>query len=139
VVGAIAPKLNQAEIERVKRKSIQSLDAYDCFLRGLAHSYVVTRESQEEAARLLYRAIQLDPDFSTPYGLLRLAEVIEELYSFQSLSFQAFQKPRFSIIYALLNSNRFVHNPQGPGAGYGQCVRRIGGPPPGITHWCHRQ
>jgi TolB-like protein/tetratricopeptide (TPR) repeat protein len=69
VVGAIAPKLNQAEIDRVKRKSVQSLDAYDCFLRGLAHSYVVTRETQGEAARLLYRAIQLDPDFSTPYGL----------------------------------------------------------------------
>ena len=69
VVGAIAPKLNQAEIERVTRKPVQSLDAYDCFLRGLAHSYVVTREAQEEAARLLYRAIQIDPDFSTPYGL----------------------------------------------------------------------
>jgi adenylate cyclase len=68
-VGAIAPKLNQAEIERVTRKPVQSLDAYDCFLRGLAHSYVVTREAQEEAARLLYRAIQIDPDFSTPYGL----------------------------------------------------------------------
>ena len=69
VVGAIAPKLNQAEIKRAKRKSVQSLDAYDCFLRGLAHSYVVTRDTQEEAARLIYRAIQLDPDFSTPYGL----------------------------------------------------------------------
>jgi adenylate cyclase len=69
VVGSIAPKLSQAEIERVKRKSVQSLDAYDCFLRGLSHSYVVTRGTQEEAARLLYRAIQLDPDFSTPYGL----------------------------------------------------------------------
>ena len=69
VIGAIAPKLTQAEIERVKRKPAQSLDAYDCFLRGLAHSYVVTRETQEEAARLLYRGIQLDPDFSTPYGL----------------------------------------------------------------------
>jgi TolB-like protein/class 3 adenylate cyclase len=69
VVGAIAPKLNQAEVKRAKHKSTQSLDAYDCFLRGLAHSYVVTRETQEEAARLLYRAIQIDPDFSTPYGL----------------------------------------------------------------------
>ncbi|HEY6983670.1 adenylate/guanylate cyclase domain-containing protein [Reyranella sp.] len=69
VVGAITPKLNQAEIQRVKRKSVQRFDAYDCFLRGLAHSYVVTRETHEEAARLLYRAIQIDPDFSTPYGL----------------------------------------------------------------------
>ncbi|MFO1160028.1 MAG: adenylate/guanylate cyclase domain-containing protein [Reyranellaceae bacterium] len=69
VVGAIAPKLNQAEIERAKRKPVQNLDAYDCFLRGLALSYVVTREAQSEAARLAYRAMEIDPDFSTPYGL----------------------------------------------------------------------
>jgi TolB-like protein len=69
VVGAIAPKLNQAEIERAKRKPVQNLDSYDCFLRALALSYVVTKETQEEATRLLYRAIQIDPDFSTPYGL----------------------------------------------------------------------
>ena len=36
VVGAIAPKLEQAEIERAKRKPTGSLDAYDCFLRGIA-------------------------------------------------------------------------------------------------------
>jgi TolB-like protein/class 3 adenylate cyclase len=68
-VGAIAPKLNQAEIERAKRKQVQNLDAYDCFLRGLAHSYIVTKEAQEEASRLFFRAIELEPDYSTPYGL----------------------------------------------------------------------
>ncbi len=36
VVGAIAPKLEQAEIERAKRKPTASLDAYDYFLRGMA-------------------------------------------------------------------------------------------------------
>jgi hypothetical protein len=36
VVGAIAPKLEQAEIERAKRKPTESLDAYDCYLRGIA-------------------------------------------------------------------------------------------------------
>jgi TolB-like protein/class 3 adenylate cyclase len=35
VVGAIAPKLEQAEIERAKRKPTESLDAYDYFLRGM--------------------------------------------------------------------------------------------------------
>jgi TolB-like protein len=33
VVGAISPKLEQAEIERAKRKPTESLDAYDYFLR----------------------------------------------------------------------------------------------------------
>ena len=36
VVGAIAPKLEQAEIERAKRKPTESLDAYDYYLRGMA-------------------------------------------------------------------------------------------------------
>jgi len=69
VVGAIAPKLNQAEIERAKRKTTQNLDAYDCFLRALSLQYVVTKESHEEAAGLLHRAIEIDPGFATPYGL----------------------------------------------------------------------
>jgi adenylate cyclase len=68
VVGAVAPKLDQAEIERAKRKPVENLDAYDCFLRGMANMYELTRKSCEEAIRLFYRAIELDPDFATPYG-----------------------------------------------------------------------
>src|SRR6266851_64550 len=36
VLGAITPKMEQAEIERAKRKPTESLDAYDLFLRGMA-------------------------------------------------------------------------------------------------------
>ena len=36
VVGAIGSKLEQAEIERAKRKPTENLDAYDYFLRGSA-------------------------------------------------------------------------------------------------------
>jgi TolB-like protein/class 3 adenylate cyclase/Tfp pilus assembly protein PilF len=69
VVAAVAPKLDQAEMERAKLKPAENLDAYDCLLRGMAHSYVKTKEAQEEALRLFYRAIELDPDYATPYGL----------------------------------------------------------------------
>src|SRR5262249_45004726 len=36
VVGAIAPKLERAEIERASHKPTESLDAYDYYLRGIA-------------------------------------------------------------------------------------------------------
>src|SRR5207249_3901799 len=36
VVGAIAPKLEQAEIERAERKPTENLDAYDYYLRAQA-------------------------------------------------------------------------------------------------------
>ena len=44
VVGAIAPKLERAEIARAKRKPTDSLDAYDYYLRGMAAVYRWTRE-----------------------------------------------------------------------------------------------
>ena len=69
VVGAIAPQLEQAEIERAKRKPTESLDAYDYYLRGLASLYQWTRESNSEALRLLYKAIEFDPNFASAYGI----------------------------------------------------------------------
>jgi len=68
VVGAIAPRLEQAEIERARRKPTESLDAYDLFLRGLANVYKWTREGNEEALRLFYRAVERDPDFAVAYA-----------------------------------------------------------------------
>ncbi len=69
VVGAVAPALEKAEIERAKRKPTESLDAYTVYLRGLAKLYQVTsRQANEEALRLFNRAIELDPDFASAYG-----------------------------------------------------------------------
>src|SRR5450759_283723 len=69
VVSAIAPTLEQVEIERAKRKPTESLDAYDYFLRGTASLHQGTREAISEALRLFYRAIELDPEFSSAYGM----------------------------------------------------------------------
>jgi tetratricopeptide (TPR) repeat protein len=69
VVGAVAPKLEQAEIERAKRKPTESLDAYDCFLRGMAGIHLLSREGNDEALQMFYRAIELDPNFASAYGM----------------------------------------------------------------------
>jgi TolB-like protein len=68
VAGAISPVLLRAEIERAKRKPTESLDAYDLFLRGVAKVSPFSRQSNEEALRLFYSAIELDPDFALAYG-----------------------------------------------------------------------
>jgi TolB-like protein len=49
VVGAITPRLEQAEIERAKRKPTESLSAYDCFLRGMANWHDWTRAGHDAA------------------------------------------------------------------------------------------
>ena len=69
VIGAIAPKLEHAEIERAKRKPTESLDAYDYFLRGMASVHQGTRDANGEALKLFYKAIELDPSFASAYGI----------------------------------------------------------------------
>ena len=69
VIGAIAPKIEQAEIERAKPKPTESLDAYDSYLRAMMYFNRWTNESISEALRLLYRAIELDPGFASAYGM----------------------------------------------------------------------
>ena len=68
VVGAIAPRLQQAEIARANRKPTASLEAYDLFLRGLGNVYKYGREGNKEALHCYYKAIELDPDFSTAHA-----------------------------------------------------------------------
>jgi TolB-like protein len=68
VVGAIAPAVEKAEIDRAKRRSTESLDAYALYLRGLARFYQFARQANDDALRLFNSAIELDPDFSAAYG-----------------------------------------------------------------------
>src|SRR5262245_18618627 len=68
VVGAISPQLERAEIERAQRKPTESLDAYDLYLRGVAHLHHGTREAVDEALVLLYKAIERDPAYAAVYG-----------------------------------------------------------------------
>jgi TolB-like protein/Tfp pilus assembly protein PilF len=69
VVGAIIPKLEEVEFNRIKLKPTGSLHAYDYYLRALTYFNQWTNESIDEALKLLNRAIELDPEFASALGL----------------------------------------------------------------------
>lgn len=69
VVGAIAPQLQRAEIERARRKPTESLDAYDYYLRAMADLQHGTRDAVGEALVLLAKAIELDPEYAPAYAV----------------------------------------------------------------------
>ncbi len=69
VMGAIAPQLEKAEIDRAKHRARGNLAAYDLYLRGLDSWNHWTKEGNATALQLFYAAIEKDHDFSTPYGL----------------------------------------------------------------------
>lgn len=69
VVGAIAPQLERAEIERAQRKRTDSLDAYDYYLRGVACFHRGNKEAIDEALALLQRSMTIDPEYAAAHGL----------------------------------------------------------------------
>ena len=69
VVGAIAPQLERAEIERARHKPTESLDAYDYYLRGMAWLHRGTREAIDQALPLFAQAIAADPEFASAYAM----------------------------------------------------------------------
>jgi TolB-like protein len=69
VVGAIAPEVDRAEIERASRRRTGSIDAVTAYYRGLPYiQFPTTPENNDAAAGYFERAIALDPGFAPAYG-----------------------------------------------------------------------
>jgi TolB-like protein len=67
-VGAIAPSLRRAEIDRVRRKRPDSLDAYDLVLRAQPDVDSGMPAQVTRALALLERAITLEPGYALAHG-----------------------------------------------------------------------
>lgn len=69
VVAAIEPKLQLAEIERLKRKPAENFDAYDLLLRAQQLEYEFTAESLASALRYLKQALAIDKFYAPAMAL----------------------------------------------------------------------
>ncbi len=69
IVCAIAPHLQRAEIERARHKPTESLGAHDYFLQAMAQMNRGTKEAIGQALVLFSKAIELDPNYATAYGM----------------------------------------------------------------------
>src|SRR5262245_42621545 len=64
VVGIIAPRVSQAEIERVRSKPAGNLKAYDLLLRAIALMRLSGRNEVNEALRMFRQVVELDPTYA---------------------------------------------------------------------------
>ncbi|WP_291685174.1 tetratricopeptide repeat protein [Bradyrhizobium sp.] len=128
VVGAIAPEVDRAEIERASRKSVGNIDAVTAYYRGLPHIQFPTSPANNDAAlRDFHDAMALDPGFMPAYGgaagclgwrrannwpgnvekdnaeLLRLAERVKELGTDDALALGVLG---FNLFWMLLDFDR---------------------------------
>lgn len=68
VAGVVVPTLEMAEQKRVVAKKTETLDAWDCYLRGRAYLNEQTKRGTIEARTMFERALALDPGYSQAYA-----------------------------------------------------------------------
>ncbi len=73
IVAALHLELPAAELERVKRKDMIVMQAYDYVLRGRNISLHYSPESQKRAREMFNKAIELDPKYAQAYAFLSVA------------------------------------------------------------------
>lgn len=71
VVSAIEPSLRRAEVERVKRKRPENLDAYDLLLRAISFDMAMP-DGVAKAMPILEQALALEPDYARAHGHLSM-------------------------------------------------------------------
>ena len=68
IVGSLEPRLQAAELVRLRGRPTESFDAYDCVLRAISHLHLFTDESYRASGDLLERAIALDPGYAQAFA-----------------------------------------------------------------------
>jgi len=81
VVGLVAPKLEQAEIERAKQKPTDSLDSYDFYLRGTELVSTRTLAPLPEALELFKKAFEQDPNYAAAYAMAAWTFLLQQSIS----------------------------------------------------------
>jgi len=80
IAARIEPEIGGVERQRAERKSPEAFRAWDFFHLGMKHFYKSTVEDNEEAQRLLRRAIELDPTLAQAHAWLSYAIVLSMIY-----------------------------------------------------------
>lgn len=80
IVGSFEPRLREMGMERVRKRSTDSLDAYDCVLKAASEIRLFTDESFVSSGIALQRALELDPSYARAhaYSAWRLIYLLGE-------------------------------------------------------------
>lgn len=73
IAGALALRIDEAELEAARRHAPESLDAYACWLRGMQLIRAGDREADLRGRALFARALELDPGFARAWVGLSLS------------------------------------------------------------------
>ena len=70
IAKRVVPHVRQRELQRVRSKGIETLNAYELALRGVDHFHRNSRDGLEQSKQLLEAAIRSDGSYALPYAWL---------------------------------------------------------------------
>ncbi|MFN2386497.1 MAG: tetratricopeptide repeat protein [Thermoanaerobaculia bacterium] len=92
IAASLTADLQRAEHARVQHRAPENLEAWGLYQKALASIYQFTREEFERARKLLERAVELDPQFSTAWARLAETGMWEVLYGWTDNPEQAIER-----------------------------------------------
>ena len=75
IAATIEPELSKVEQQLATRKAPESLDAWDCYQRGLWNLWRFTTPGFDLAENYFQRAIAADPNFARGHGALSYVNI----------------------------------------------------------------
>ncbi len=81
IAATIEPELSRLEREAAVRKPPSTIDAWDCYQRGLWHLWGFTTPSLAEGEAMFRQAIGLDPGFARAHGALSYVHLLRTFVS----------------------------------------------------------
>ncbi|MCH7563292.1 MAG: adenylate/guanylate cyclase domain-containing protein [Gemmatimonadetes bacterium] len=101
IAGEIEPELAEVERERAHRRPPDSLNAWDCYQRGLWHMWQLTGDENAEAQRLLQRAADIDPGFAPAFAGLAYSHYLDVALAFRDTVSEDLEKARQAALRAV--------------------------------------
>ena len=80
IVSMVQPEFTAAEAQRVQRKSLQDLNAWENYMRATWHLSRFTWKDNQQARQHAERAIELNPDGAGPYAIKSVTHLMDALY-----------------------------------------------------------
>jgi adenylate cyclase len=73
IVSTLVGRIEEARLKQSFRKPTESLAAYDCVLRGMAHFRGYAEDDNHQACEMFERAVALDPQYALAHAYLAMA------------------------------------------------------------------
>jgi TolB-like protein/class 3 adenylate cyclase len=78
VVGELMTNVQVAEIERANRKPTANLDAHDCYWKGVAEHWKLTKSGTNAALAYFLKAIDFDQNFASAYAFAAVVYAVRK-------------------------------------------------------------